>query len=1024
MVGFLRRIFDKSDREIKAIMPIVKQINDFEPEINSLSDEELSNKTYYFRDLLQNGKTLDDILPEAFAVVREATWRTLRMRQFDVQLIGGIVLHHGKISEMKTGEGKTLVAVAPMYLNALSGKGTHLVTVNDYLARRDAVWMGPVYDFLKLSLGIIQGQSSDSDEIGGNYKYHPGAENEDPRYTNLVSCSRREAYACDITYGTNHEFGFDYLRDNMAFEPTQLSMRELNFAIIDEVDSILIDEARTPHIISGPSSDDVSIYNMVNQVTKNLKLDVHYTVEKKNHTASLTEEGMDFVESSLHIDNIASNPKLFHHVNASVKAYALFDKDIDYVVRNREVVIVDENTGRLMFGRRYSDGLHQALEAKEGVPVQRESQTVAVITFQNLFRLYHKLSGMTGTGKTEEDEFRKIYGLEVVTIPTNKSMVRKDEDDIIFKTIDGKFRGIVREILQAHIRQQPVLVGTRSIEMTENVSKRLTSHMIQLLILCDRLYDEKENGKNLKKDEKKAADQMINQNLSQLSVQALQPHLSAAKIPCDPLDEDNLQWFIKTYQLTQDHKDQLRETLQYGIPHNILNAKYHEQEAVIIAEAGRKGAVTIATNMAGRGVDILLGGRIADTNVLKSIDEEEFIHKDMAQKYSGTFQHYRRGGKERAAPPLPLTDQEQSSLAEKVRKLGGLYIIGTERHESRRIDNQLRGRAGRQGDPGVSRFFVSLEDHLWKMFNPKMMENPLLKSWPNTEEVQAKFLSKMIKKTQERIENHFFESRKHTLEYDDVLNSQREHIYSMRREVLLRKRDVTHDLKQSIADVISEIAEDHFIPTDNGNYTIDLKQFYEQINHFLPLIDILSLSDIKEKNHDLSDIKGIVELCIDHAHNLYDKISSELGVDETKNLEYRIYLQMINDKWMEHLQVIEYIREGIGLRGYGQMDPLVAYKRETFELFNSTLKQIRDSAVKLFFRVAFNKLNQQQENQKVLSIEDIQLKRAAAEAGLLESSSDSSSWPEHVDPKTVSRNEMCPCGSGKKFKSCHYSLLK
>ncbi len=1024
MVGLLRKLLDRSDREVKANMPIVRKINALEEDIKRLSDEDLANKTDYFKEELKNGKTLDDILPEAFAVVREVSWRVLGMRQFDVQLLGGIVLHKGEIAEMRTGEGKTLVAVAPIYLNALSGKGTHLVTVNDYLARRDATWMGPVYHFLKLSLGIIQGQSPESDELGGSYRYEPGTESEDPRYTNLVSCSRREAYSCDITYGTNHEFGFDYLRDNMAFNQQQLSMRELNFAIIDEVDSILIDEARTPHIISGPSNDDVSIYNVVDKATRKLQPEVHYTVEKKNHQASLTEEGMDFIEEQLQIDNIASHPKIFHHVNASVKAYALFDKDIDYVVRKNEVIIVDENTGRLMFGRRYSDGLHQALEAKEGVTVQKESQTVAVITFQNLFRLYNKLAGMTGTGKTEEDEFRKIYGLDVVTVPTHRPMIRKDEDDIIFKTIDGKFRGIVKEILKAYSKQQPVLVGTRSIEMTEKVSQRLTADMLQKMLLCDRLYDEKENGKKLDKDQKKGAHEVCNLELSQLNRNQLIPFLNAAEIPTDAFDKDNINWFIKHYELNEDGFGYIEEALKEGIPHNVLNAKYHEQEALIIAEAGRKGAITIATNMAGRGVDILLGGRIADSNISKSREEEEEEHKAMAEKYSGTFEHYRRGGKERAAPPLPLNEQERSTLADEVRKLGGLYIIGTERHESRRIDNQLRGRAGRLGDPGTSRFFVSLEDHLWKIFNPKMMENPLLKTWPNIEEVQAKFLSRMIKKTQERIENHFFESRKHTLEYDDVLNSQREHIYGMRREVLLRQFDIRGHLKQGLTDIIGEIGEDCCFADEAGKETLDIDTFYHHVNEYIPLVDFVSLDEMKQEFADASDIGNIVQYTIDVAQDIYQKHTEELGEDTIQDLEYRITLQMINDKWMDHLQIIEYIREGISLRGYGQVDPLVAYKRETYDLFHNTLRQIRDASVKLLFRTTTMRVEHaKMEQHKVgtaASLEDMQLIRAAKQAGVLKVESNLPAWPEETDPKTVARNDQCPCGSGKKFKACHY----
>ncbi|MCG9895989.1 MAG: hypothetical protein MH204_10995, partial [Fimbriimonadaceae bacterium] len=497
-------------------------------------DSELQAQTTKFRSLLAEGRPLDSLLPEVFATVREVSRRTLGMRQFDVQLIGGVVLHQGRIAEMRTGEGKTLVAVAPMVLNALTGKGAHLVTVNDYLARRDAVWMGPIYHFLGLSVGIIQGQGADTDELGGSYVYDPDFSHDDPRYMHCRPCSRRDAYLCDIVYGTNHEFGFDYLRDNMAFDITQLSQRELNFALIDEVDSILIDEARTPHIISGPSSQDTAVYKSVDAVVKTMTPEVHYTSDKKNHSASATEDGLDYLEEQLGIDNLASDPRLFHHVNAAIKAYALFEKNVDYVVRGSEVVIVDENTGRMMFGRRYGDGLHQALEAKEGVPVQRESQTVAVITFQNLFRMYDKLCGMTGTAKTEEDEFRKIYGLDVVAIPTHRPMVRQDQPDVVYKTMDIKFRGIAREILRLYTKQQPVLVGTRSIEMTEQVSGRLTAEMIQKLLLSDRALDFTTNEKGVSKDAKKEAAALFEAPLHEVGMDRIKDVVRSLGLPADP----------------------------------------------------------------------------------------------------------------------------------------------------------------------------------------------------------------------------------------------------------------------------------------------------------------------------------------------------------------------------------------------------------------------------------------------------------------------------------------------------------
>jgi preprotein translocase subunit SecA len=1024
MLQLLRKLFDTSDRDVKAIMPTIERINQLEETVAAMSDDEIRAKTDVWRQRIKDGTTLESLLPEVFAVVREVSRRTLGMRQFDVQLVGGVVLHQGRISEMKTGEGKTLVAVAPMVLNALTGRGAHLITVNDYLARRDATWMGPIYHFLGLSVGVIQGQSVDSDELGGSYIYTPGAEHDDPRYMNLTPCSRREAYLCDIVYGTNHEFGFDYLRDNMAFEMEQLVMAELHFAIVDEVDSILIDEARTPHIINGPSHDDVSQYKIVDQIVRQLQPEVHYTSDKKNHSASLTEEGMDEIERLLDIDNIASDPKLFHHVNASVKAYALFDRDVDYVVRSGEVVIVDENTGRMMFGRRFSDGLHQALEAKEGVPIQRESQTVAVITFQNLFRLYEKLAGMTGTAKTEEDEFRKIYGLDVVTIPTNREMCRKDNEDVVYKTAEGKWRGIAAEILRAHTRQQPMLVGTRSIEMSEVVSSRLTSDMLQKLVIAMRLNFLAENSKGLSKDLKRSIQSIVWKNLDDVTMEALKSACDEAKIARDPLSEEHRVWFFEQQGLasTDEHIETYNECLQHGIPHNVLNAKYHEREALIISEAGRKGAITIATNMAGRGVDILLGGRVADAIINKARHDEEHEDEDaVAEMYAETYASFRRGGKERAAPPLPLDDQERRGLAEKVRSTGGLYILGTERHESRRIDNQLRGRAGRQGDPGESKFFVSLEDTLWKIFNAKMLENPMLKAWPPMEEVKAGFLSGMILKTQERIENHFFEARKHVLEYDDVLNSQREHVYGMRREALLGA-DVTEDMLRGLDEVIDEEVRAGYVMDETGHSVYDYARVYESINTIFPLIDYATLQDLEKAGPT-----KVAELLKDCAHQAYQAKRSTVGDEVMKMLQQKIMLQAVNDKWMEHLQIIEYIREGISLRGYGQVDPLVAYKRETFDLFQNTLKGIRDTMVRFLFRAQVQ--IEQQFDQSEAEVASL-MTDASLLAGETESSHGvavdhpAGEWPENIDPKRVSRNDPCPCNSGKKFKACHYAYFR
>lgn len=1020
-------MFDTSDKDVKMILPVVEEINSLEAAMEALSDAGLREKSDELRARVKSGEALEKVLPEAFALVRETSKRTLHMRHFDVQMVGGVVLHQGRIAEMKTGEGKTLVAVAPMYLNALTGKGSHLVTVNDYLARRDAVWMGPIYHTLGLTVGIIQGQGADSDELGGSYIYTPGAQHEDPRYMNLTPCTRREAYLADITYGTNHEFGFDYLRDNMAFEVEELSMRELNYAIIDEVDSILIDEARTPHIISGPSTDDVSVYKIVDAVVKQMTPEVHYTSDKKNHQASLTEEGMDFIEEKMGIDSIASDPKLFHHVNASVKAHALFDKDVDYVVRSGEVVIVDENTGRMMFGRRFSDGLHQALEAKENVTVQRESQTVATITFQNLFRLYNKLGGMTGTAKTEEDEFRKIYGLDVVTIPTHRPMIRIDQDDVVYKTLEAKFRSIAREILRLYSKQQPVLVGTRSIDMSEKVSARMTSDMLQRLIMIDRLFDAKENRKDLDKGVKKEIEELINIDLPDINRQQLVTTLTKAGMKADPLNDETFDWFLKLHKLPPENREHLEEALKHGIPHNVLNAKYHEKEALIISEAGRKGAVTIATNMAGRGVDILLGGRVADDLIKKAQEDEKSGDDSFADEFADTFTSFRRGGVERAAPPLPLDDQERLQRHDEVRDLGGLFILGTERHESRRIDNQLRGRAGRQGDPGESKYFVSLEDQLWKIFNAKMLENPLLKAWPPMEEVKAGFLSKMILKTQERIENHFFEARKHVLEYDDVLNSQREHIYAMRREVLLGK-DVRSDLKQGLKETIEEAVRSSWSQDDDGKPIFEDTRLFEFLNEVFPLVDYASLADLEKYEPG----PQLEEFLVNTANKAYDAKVESVGEDVMKSIENWVMLRAVNDRWMDHLQTIDYIREGIGLRGYGQVDPLVAYKRETYDLFQSTLKSIRDQSVRMVFRAQIQQ-QQPQAAPQMMRVEDSEAEPAAAMSGSRTTGSAAAMQPMavqgapasgDVDWSKVGRNDPCPCGSGKKFKACHYPELR
>ena len=1011
-----RKWFDKSEDEVKSYGPLVEQTNALEPKYEAMSDAELGAVTPALRSRLAAGETLEDVLPDAFAAVREASRRKLHMRHFDVQLIGGMVLHSGKISEMKTGEGKTLVAPLALYLNALSGSGSHLVTVNDYLARRDAVWMGPIFHTLGMSVGIIQGQSADSDELGGSYRYELGAPHDDPRYMNLVPVSRREAYLCDIVYGTNHEFGFDYLRDNMAFDESELSMRELNFAIVDEVDSILVDEARTPHIISGPSQEPIEKYYKANEAVKKLVAgekddhDAHYVVSKKDRSATLTEAGYDKVEELLGIPNLAGEPDWMHYINAAVKAHGLFDIDVDYVVKDGQVILVDETTGRLMFGRRLSEGLHQALEAKEKVAVQRESQTVAVITFQNLFRLYDKLAGMTGTAKTEEDEFRKIYGLEVVAIPTHRPMIRVDQQDVIFKTEEAKFRGIAWELLRLYTKQQPVLVGTRSIEMSERVSSLLTPEKLQNLVLIERIKSFIESKGGDKKSRHEAY-QSISTPIADTKQKTLQSLAKELNLPSDPLGRDFQDWLLEQFGLGLEEQPNLDEALRHGLPHKVLNAKFHEREALIIAEAGRKGSITIATNMAGRGVDILLGGRVQNDEIERAKDV-----KDDESFAAETFQSFRRGGKERAAPPLPLDDQERAALADEVRKLGGLFILGTERHESRRIDNQLRGRAGRQGDPGESRYYVSLEDQLWKIFNPKMMENPILRAWPEFEVVDAKFLSSMIEKTQKRIEMHMFEYRKNVLEYDDVLNAQREHIYGMRREFLLDK-DPRPEVRKMVDDVLEDIVY-RYEPDGIERRDWDYSAIYRELLTVFPAMDYGS----EEELSNAKDEDAIIELVKSWAGRAYDDRVEQFGSETFTQVEKFVLLRAITSMFTQHLQNIERLREGIGLRGYGQVDPLIAFRKESHGVFEETLVGIRDQVAEYIFRVQVQQPAPQAP--MIQRVTDEEAENLSDVAPPAPAASTNGAPPlganGEVDWAKVKRNDPCPCGSGKKFKNCHY----
>ncbi|MBC7075752.1 MAG: preprotein translocase subunit SecA [Syntrophomonadaceae bacterium] len=821
--NFLRNLLDDNEKEIKKIRRTVEVVNSLEPEFKSLKDEDFPRKTAEFKRRLKEGEKLDDILPEAFALVREASVRTLGMRHFDVQLIGGVVLHQGRIAEMKTGEGKTLVATLPAYLNALKEKGVHIVTVNDYLASRDADWMRPVYEFCGLSVGLIV--------HGLNYK------------------QRQEAYACDITYGTNNEFGFDYLRDNMVVAVGNMVQRPLYYAIVDEVDSILIDEARTPLIISGEGDKPTNLYYQIAKFVPRLVDEEDYKVDEKAHLVTLTEEGVRKVEKYFGIENLSENMELAHHVNQGLKAHCLMKRDRDYVVKDGQIIIVDEFTGRLMFGRRYSDGLHQAIEAKEGVRIEKESQTLATITFQNYFRMYEKLAGMTGTAKTEEEEFRKIYGMDVVVIPTHKPMIRNDQPDLIYRTEEGKFRAVVEDIVERHKKGQPVLVGTISIEKSELLSKMLSKK---------------------------------------------------------------------------------------GVKHQVLNAKYHEKEAQIIAQAGQKGTVTIATNMAGRGTDIVLG--------------------------------------------------------EGVKELGGLYVLGTERHEARRIDNQLRGRSGRQGDPGESRFYVSLEDDLMRLFGSGSIEGVMDRLGMSDDlPIENNIISRALENSQKKVESRNFSIRKNVLEYDDVINQQREVIYGERRKVLLGE-----NLKTTVSSMIDDVVEqtvENFAGEARFSDDWDLPGFLAYVEqHILPRLDF-RIEDIKGMTKD-----EVKKLLAERTHAMYEAREKELGSEVMRELEKAVMLRIIDEKWMDHIDAMDQLRNGIGLRAYAQKDPLIEYKFEAFEAFQSMVYSIKEDVVRYILRV---RVVQKPEERKTVEGQAEETQKKPVRTG-----------------KKIGRNDPCPCGSGKKYKKC------
>ena len=914
-MGIMKKIFKSySEKEVKRVMPLVEKINGMEEEISKLSDHELRRKTDYFKNRLANGETLDDILPEAFAVVREASKRALGMRHFDVQLIGGIILHQGRIAEMKTGEGKTLVATLPVYLNALEGKGVHVITVNDYLAKRDSEWMGKLYKFLGLSVGLV---------IAG-----------------MDPSQKQKAYAADITYGTNNEFGFDYLRDNMVIYKNQLVQRGLHYAIVDEIDSILIDEARTPLIISGRANESSDLYKKANDFVKRLEAKViveedvkdfdqaednekyDYIVDLKAKSASLTQKGIKKAEEFFHLENFndLENSTLVHHVNQALRAHGVMKKDIDYIVKDGEVLIVDEFTGRIMYGRRYNNGLHQAIEAKEHVKIADESKTLATITFQNYFRMYDKLSGMTGTAMTEEAEFEEIYNLDVVAIPTNKPMIRKDENDVIYKNEAAKYRAVVESIKESHKKGQPVLIGTVSIEKSEKLSKLLQKERI---------------------------------------------------------------------------------------PHEVLNAKSHEKEAMIIAQAGKYGAVTIATNMAGRGTDIMLGGNseyLAKEEMKRKKVPENLIEE--SNTYYETDDQDILRAREQFNELVKKYDEQIKDEKQKVIDAGGLKIIGTERHESRRIDNQLRGRSGRQGDIGESKFYIGLDDDLMKIFGG----NAITKVYntlgaDENMPIEAKMISKAVENAQKKVEGRNFSIRKNVLKYDDVMNVQREIIYKQRRQVLDGE-----NMSENISNMINSVAEEivgMYVEGEEGN-SLNIESLNTEIlNTFgIDMLDFL-------KEHK-KDINAVTEELEKQAHSKYEEKEQEIGSEQMRELERVVLLKVVDEKWMNHIDSMDELKNGIGLRAYGQQDPVVKYRMEGMDMFEEMTANIKVDVVKILMNIRKQGEVRRQETAKITgaALEAINSVDGGKAINVNENKTVVNEGPK------VGRNDPCPCGSGKKYKNC------
>ena len=1139
-MAFLTALFDNTKKDINRSWQTVADINALRPQMAALSDAELREKTAEFRTRLAEDITLDSLLPEAFAVVREAAWRVLGRRQyrfwirkpgvegpgtsaldemivteldrdatetrlksegreftierymepFDVQMIGGIILHKGMIAEMKTGEGKTLVAAAPLYLNALTQRGVHLVTVNDYLVRYQGTLMGELYHFLGMTTAITQADRGDGRQP--SFIYTPGYAEPDG-LPDMRPVTRREAYAADIQYTTNNEVGFDYLRDNMELDKSRLRQHELYYAIVDEVDSILVDEARTPLIISGPGEKPTDLYVKVDRVIRNLRPEIDYITDEKSKNAAMTEEGISRVEQGLGIENISDpdNIEVFSHVQAAIRANACYRKDVDYIVKDGEVIIVDENTGRLMYGRRYSEGLHQAIEAKEGVKVERESQTLATITFQNFFRLYEKLAGMTGTAKTEEQEFIKIYGLPVAVIPTHRPVTRQDQPDVVYKTEEAKFRGLIGEILLCESRRQPVLVGTRSIEVSERVSERLKADLLQAFALASILHrhlreprtlnerqkleftgilklrstdvrrerermqgaiDKLElyaNQKTLRlvqpeeirqmeqklermelldneisglhdkvkegtaldaKSAQRLAEIVCFQRLEEIRADKLARLMEVCDLPPKVTDPKNVEALAEIIGLHSDY-DRLTNLLLRGITHKVLNAKYHEQEAEIIAQAGRPAAVTIATNMAGRGVDIMLGG-----NPLGMV--EEILD-------------------ERGIPLTDATQEERDAALDEARRRcvrdrelvvsrGGLAIVGTERHESRRIDNQLRGRSGRQGDPGQSRFYVSMQDELMRLFGPERFDF-FLRGWEEQEPIAAKLISKQIESAQKKVEGHNFEMRQHVLKYDDVMNHQRKKIYEQRRAVL-DGADMRDTVMEAVMLAIDQRINEHAGEAASPQvWDIDaLSRALLEVCPQLPLYFVpedmrygpsnplfeaqhreriwnMYLDALRGQQH-FAALRNVIHENIEAAYEGHER---EQGEENVRMLERMVIMRIVDHKWINHLDAMDFLREGIGLRGYAQVDPLVAYTNEAYDMWNALMGEIQEEIARNVFRVR-------------LVVEEEEYKRSTRSrpSTTTNRSDEGPSRGDRVAHANIGRNDPCPCGSGKKYKKC------